>query len=49
VYGRVCEEERVGYTAFYERMRKLEYLRLVDLTVWHGQGRSRVVMPREGG
>jgi len=48
VYGRVCEEERVCYTAFYERMQKLEYLRLVDLEVWHGQGRSRVVMPRDG-
>ena len=37
-----------GCTAFYERLWKREYLRLGDMEVWHGQGRSRVVMPREG-
>ncbi|WP_067051114.1 ORC1-type DNA replication protein [Methanofollis ethanolicus] len=46
VYGRVCDE--MSYTAFHERVRKLEALRLVDLAVWPGRGRTRVVVVREG-
>ncbi|MDD4256098.1 MAG: ORC1-type DNA replication protein [Methanofollis sp.] len=46
VYDRLCGE--MGYAAFSERLRKLETLRLVDLYVRPGRGRTREVVVREG-
>jgi len=34
---------------FHERLRKLEFLRLLDLTVRQEKGRMRVIEVREGG
>ncbi|MDD4255770.1 MAG: ORC1-type DNA replication protein [Methanofollis sp.] len=46
VYGRVCEGMK--YTVFHERLKKLEALRLVDLYVRPGRGRTREIVVREG-
>jgi cell division control protein 6 len=46
VYDHVCEE--MGYTVFHERLWKLEALRLVDLYVRPGRGRTREIVVREG-
>lgn len=48
VYERVCAGGRISYTTFHERLRKLEHLRLVDLAVRQGKGRTRVIEVREG-
>ena len=46
VYERLGEREHMSYTVFHERLRKLEFLRLLDLTVRQEKGRTRVI---EGG
>jgi len=38
----------MSYTVFHERLRKLEFLRLLDLTVRQEKGRMRVIEVREG-
>jgi len=48
VYARLRERERIGYTTFHERLRKLEHLHLVDLAVRQEKGRTRVIEVREG-
>ena len=49
VYERLGEREHMSYTVFHERLRKLEFLRLLDLTVRQEKGRMRVIEVREGG
>lgn len=48
VYERLGEREHMSYTVFHERLRKLEFLRLLDLTVRQEKGRMRVIEVREG-
>lgn len=48
VYERLGEREHVSYTVFHERLRKLEHLRLLDLTVRQEKGRRREIFVREG-
>jgi len=48
VYERLCERERIIYSTFHERLQKLEYLRLLDLTVRQEKGRRREIFVREG-
>jgi len=38
----------MSYTVFHERLRKLEFLRLLDLTVRQEKGRRREIFVREG-
>ncbi|WP_067051946.1 ORC1-type DNA replication protein [Methanofollis ethanolicus] len=47
-YERVCAGGRTSYTTFHERLKKLEHLRLVDLAVRQGKGRTRVIEVRDG-
>ncbi|MGE4375098.1 MAG: hypothetical protein AB7D01_05255 [Methanoculleus sp.] len=47
VYERLGEREHMSYTVFHERLRKLEFLRLLDLTVRQEKGRTRVIEVRE--
>lgn len=47
-YERVCASGRTSYTTFHERLKKLEHLRLVDLAVRQGKGRTRVIEVRDG-
>ena len=48
VYERFGERKHMSYTVFHERLRKLEFLRLLDLTVRQEKGRMRVIEVREG-
>ena len=48
VYERLGEREHMSYTVFHERLRKLEFLRLLDLTVRQEKGRRREIFVREG-
>ncbi|NVO66828.1 ORC1-type DNA replication protein [Methanofollis tationis] len=48
VYGLVGGRMRMSYTAFHERLRRLELLRLVDLAVTRRRGLTRVILVREG-
>jgi len=46
VYRAIKEESALGYTRFYEIVRKLDSLRLVDLEYRDGKGRTRVISLR---
>jgi cell division control protein 6 len=48
VYRQLGESMRMSYTAFHERLRKLEFLRLVDLAVARRRGSAQVILVREG-
>lgn len=46
VYARVKEEMTLGYTRYYEIIRKLDTIRLINLDYRTGRGRTRVITPR---
>jgi len=48
VYERLGGRARMGYTQFHEKLRKLEFLRLVDLAVLRRRGAPRAILVREG-
>ncbi|EJG06170.1 orc1/cdc6 family replication initiation protein [Methanofollis liminatans DSM 4140] len=48
VYERLGDRMQMSYTAFHERLRRLELLRLVDLAVVRRRGLTRVILVREG-
>ena len=46
VYASVKEQVSVGYTRFYEIIKKMDAMRLVDLEYREGKGRTRVITLR---
>jgi len=48
VYERLGDRMQMSYTAFHERLRRLELLRLVDLAVLRRRGAPRAILVREG-
>ncbi|TAJ43883.1 ORC1-type DNA replication protein [Methanofollis fontis] len=47
-YTRLLERRQMSYTAFHDHLRKLEFLRLVDLVKVRRKGRARAVLVRDG-
>lgn len=48
VYDRVCREKEMCYTAFHDRLKRLEALRLVGLYVRQRKGRTREIVVADG-
>ncbi|MDK2973857.1 MAG: archaeal cell division control protein 6 [Methanofollis sp.] len=46
VYKRVKQKEKLGYTRFYEIVKKLDAMRLINLDYREGKGRTRVITLR---
>ncbi len=46
VYRSLKEKEKLGYTRFYEMVKKLDAMRLVNLSYRNGRGRTRLISLR---
>jgi cell division control protein 6 len=46
VFKSLKEQEKIGYTRFYEMVKKLDAMRLVDLSYRDGRGRTRLISLR---
>ena len=46
VYRTIKDRIGVGYTRFYEMVKKLDAMRLIDLEYREGKGRTRVISLR---
>jgi len=46
VHSRAKQEEKLGYTRFYEIVKKLDAMRLINLDYREGRGRTRVITLR---